>query len=105
MIDGTTDKFLALKGLSNRGAHLGASDDGEWYMAVEGVEIKDTPSTAGALVGRGRTPEQAVMDCWKNATSRLTADQYVVVDGLRDTRAAYRWNGTRWAPVQEPGRA
>lgn len=103
-MNATTERFQALKELSNQtpGAYLSTNVDGEWYMTVKGVEVKDTPSTAKGLGGSGKTADEAVSDCWKNATTRLDASQYLVVDGLKDTRKAYRWNGTRWAPVTEP---
>ena len=69
---------------------------GDWYCASGGVECVER-GREGSLIGRygnGKTPQEAVLDCWE----QLTSDDVkcLVIDAMSDKRREVKWNGYMW---------
>jgi hypothetical protein len=72
-------------------------EDKTWYVELAYLERKDK----GMLVSHtsaSETPVEAIEAAWEWATS---PDYYLVVQALRNTRRAVKWNGFMWQDVPE----
>lgn len=97
----TNEKAVAISSLDWFDFQIKIRGNGEWY-ATTSVEIKDGSVLKGCM-GNGYSPEDAVDELWNNMT-KLQPHEYLVVHATNTgtKRAAYRWNGFMWAPVDEP---
>lgn len=68
-----------------------------WFVRLYGVEILDGCVLRG-VGGDGASPEEAIAGAWRSLTA-LKAHEYLVVGAMTPERRAYRWNGSRWVPV------
>lgn len=69
------------------------------FLTMSGVEKTDG-NFARSIGGTGATLDEAVKELWDEATS-YGKDDRVIVNGLRNNRTAYRWNGFMWTPFTE----
>ncbi len=83
-------KLLALKALGGSNTSLHIRGEGNWYVRVPGVEIKDR-SLLQSVSGDGSTPQAAIEDCWDNISGRT-----LIVRATSAERSAYLWNGFMW---------
>lgn len=74
---------------------------GRWSCGQPGVEIADGHTLAGAG-GFGDAPEKAIEERWAAMVDDLPEKKWIVVDAMKPTRRAFRWNGFMWAPFEEP---
>jgi hypothetical protein len=86
-------KLLALKALGGSDTALHIRTEGDWYVRVPGVEIKEGPVLRGAG-GSGETPEEAVENTWNGIAGRE-----LVVKAMGPGRASFRWNGFMWESI------
>jgi len=78
---------------------IGTRGIGNWWASCYGVEIK-TGGMLGSPHGNGDTPQTAIEDYWDKVVVNLDGD-YLVVNAMRDTRFATRWNGYMWERIPE----
>lgn len=73
-------------------------ESGSWYVEDGSLEIAQ-----GGLVSpteSADSPYAAVHEHWEKLT-KLTSDDYLVLDAMGKNRRAVRWNGFMWADVRE----
>jgi hypothetical protein len=87
--------IAALVGLG-RDVSLIMRHPGNWYVSC-GLERKEGGLLSGGLV-QAPDPATAVEHYWNWLTDER---YYIVVNAMRDTRKAVKWNGFMWADVQE----
>lgn len=83
-------QLLALKALGGSDTALHIRSEGDWYVRVPGVEIKDKAILRSAS-GSGTTPQEAVQDCWG-----IIAGRELVTNAAGPNRKSFRWNGFMW---------
>lgn len=83
-------QLLALKALGGSGTALHIRAEGDWYVRVPGVEIKDK-AVLRSVSGSGTTPQEAVQDCWG-----VIAGRELVTNAAGANRKSYHWNGFMW---------
>ena len=91
-------KALALSALGWSDFEVKIRAAGDWYATCAG-EIR-SGHVLKSLMGGGATPEDAIEDLWKQATT-IPAGEYIVTRAFENGRAAFRWNGFMWEPVAE----
>jgi hypothetical protein len=89
-------KMQALMSLAM--CHLVMHRPGHWYVQHSGVEVGGNGFLHGAA-GRGKTPEEAVNDHWRELVDELPADRFVVIEAYAGSRREVRWNGFMWEAV------
>lgn len=97
----TNEKFQAMRALldDEMNASVRMTVDGDWYVKLPGLEIRK-----GGLLGGLSEFESNIVDAINAAWKRLTtlpAGQYIVIDAMKPSRRAYRWNGYAWKPFAE----
>lgn len=85
-------KFAAIKALSPN-AMLGMIGPGVWVVARSGMEIADGQLLV-RYVGRGATPELAVVAHWRAFVESLAPAHHVHCRGRR-----VRWVGAQWMDI------
>lgn len=96
------EKVQAIHSLSKRGNSVTWrydtlwADHVRWYAIADDLEITDGHIISSAM-GRGRDPEGALNDLWRELT---LPGKWVAIDVLGERRAV-RWTGFMWEPVDE----
>jgi hypothetical protein len=81
------------------GVELRMHKSGMFTAAIEGrVEIGNK-HTLSSMLGRGKTPEEAIDDLWTQAT-QLKPDEFLVLNAMRNEKRRHvKWNGFMWADI------
>jgi hypothetical protein len=87
--------MMALVGWYNFSIKLRSNQS--WYIQHTGVERKEDARLSGG-VQSGKTPEEAVNQCWEWMTDPA---YYMVIGAGSENRKAKRWNGFMWEDVVE----
>lgn len=68
---------------------------GDWYVLTPWLEIGD-----GCILRcgckDGDTPEQAVLQAWREFTEELPPNNVLVLNAMSPDRRTVRWNGFMW---------
>jgi hypothetical protein len=96
-------KLAAIQALGE--AHLCMRRPGDWYVSQSRTEVKERGSSVlSSAFGNGATPEEAVLDHWRQL-AEVGPTFIVVIDAYSERRRHVRWNGYMWAdePVERAG--
>lgn len=98
-MDDTTRTMLLIKSLYND-AHIALSEyTGQWFVMAR-IDIGGDGLLTGGTEHRD-TPQEAVA-AYMHRLTDVPHGKYLVVDGSRETRRHYRWNGAAFAEVPIP---
>jgi hypothetical protein len=92
-------KLAALDALAGQGT-IAMRKPGDWLCSHR-LSIKDQCILKGGC-GNGATPQDAIEDQWSRLTEKLARHELIVIDEMKASRRAFRWNGFMWREIDEP---
>lgn len=96
-------KLLALQAIAFAlGCSLKMRSPGDWYVSLDGIDIKKGNMLIGAY-GNGSNPEEAVNATWDRYVTNISAEECVAITTLTNDgrkRRYVRWNGYMWCDVE-----